>query len=58
MRRVSIVGILMGTGDQIAQNFVEKRHINDIDFIRSAKFLCIGSLMVVSALEPIHSFVR
>ncbi|XP_015119217.1 protein Mpv17 [Diachasma alloeum] len=35
-------GALMAVGDQIAQNFVEKRKFEDIDYIRTAKFYAIG----------------
>ncbi|XP_012264930.1 protein Mpv17 isoform X2 [Athalia rosae] len=38
-------GILMGTGDQIAQNFVEQRKFKDLDFNRSSQFVCIGSFL-------------
>ncbi|XP_063979543.1 protein Mpv17 [Diachasmimorpha longicaudata] len=35
-------GALMALGDQIAQNFVEKRKFQDVDYIRTAKFYAIG----------------
>ncbi|XP_001607629.1 protein Mpv17 isoform X1 [Nasonia vitripennis] len=35
-------GVLMGLGDQIAQNFIEKRPVKDLDFMRTAKFFTIG----------------
>ncbi|XP_012264931.1 protein Mpv17 isoform X3 [Athalia rosae] len=35
----------MGTGDQIAQNFVEQRKFKDLDFNRSSQFVCIGSFL-------------
>ncbi|XP_043287781.1 protein Mpv17 [Venturia canescens] len=35
-------GILMATGDQIAQNFIEKRQFNDLDFLRTSQFFAIG----------------
>ena len=35
-------GILMATGDQIAQNFIEKRKFGDVDFVRTSQFFAIG----------------
>lgn len=40
----------MGLGDQIAQHFVEKRSINNLDFIRTAQFVGIGCFIAVSNL--------
>lgn len=38
----------MGLGDQIAQNFIEKRSVKDLDFVRTAKFFSIGFVIAVS----------
>lgn len=35
-------GILMGLGDEIAQNFIEQRKFKDLDFKRTTQFACIG----------------
>ncbi|XP_076661687.1 mitochondrial inner membrane protein MPV17 isoform X2 [Halictus rubicundus] len=35
-------GILMGLGDQIAQNLIERKEIRDLDYKRTAQFACIG----------------
>lgn len=35
-------GVLMGVGDQIAQNFIEKRPLRDLDLVRTGQFACIG----------------
>lgn len=35
-------GILMGLGDQLAQNLIERRKFKDIDFIRTGHFAVIG----------------
>ncbi|XP_044578301.1 protein Mpv17 [Cotesia glomerata] len=35
-------GALMAVGDQMAQNLVENRSFNDLDFMRTAKFYAIG----------------
>ncbi|XP_076276211.1 mitochondrial inner membrane protein MPV17 [Lasioglossum baleicum] len=35
-------GILMGLGDEIAQNVIERRKFKDLDFKRTAQFACIG----------------
>ncbi|XP_057331291.1 protein Mpv17-like [Microplitis mediator] len=35
-------GALMAAGDQLAQNLVEKRNFNELDFVRTAKFYAIG----------------
>ncbi|XP_046838725.1 protein Mpv17 isoform X3 [Vespa crabro] len=35
-------GILMGLGDQLAQNFVERNKFKDLDFARTGHFISIG----------------
>ncbi|XP_076246429.1 mitochondrial inner membrane protein MPV17 [Calliopsis andreniformis] len=35
-------GTLMALGDQIAQNFVERRKVQELDFVRTAQFGSIG----------------
>ncbi|XP_076685739.1 mitochondrial inner membrane protein MPV17 [Andrena cerasifolii] len=35
-------GTLMAVGDQIAQNFVERKTVKELDFVRTAKFASIG----------------
>lgn len=39
-------GTLMAGGDQIAQHLIERRRYTDLDFVRTAKFGCIGFFMV------------
>lgn len=38
----------MATGDQLAQNLVEKRNFNELDFVRTAKFYAVGFFIGVS----------
>ena len=40
----------MAFGDQIAQNLVEKRSFNKLDFIRTAKFAGIGFFIAVKKI--------
>lgn len=35
-------GLLMGSGDLIAQKFIEKNDIKNIDWIRTSQFMGIG----------------
>ncbi|CAG5102686.1 Similar to mpv17: Protein Mpv17 (Danio rerio) [Cotesia congregata] len=44
-------GTLMGVGDQIAQNLVEKRKISELDFVRTAQFYAIGFFMAGPAVR-------
>ncbi|XP_046838716.1 protein sym-1 isoform X2 [Vespa crabro] len=37
-----VTGILMGLGDQLAQNFVERNKFKDLDFARTGHFISIG----------------
>ncbi|XP_014214540.1 protein Mpv17 [Copidosoma floridanum] len=39
-------GTLMGLGDQIAQNVIEKRPPHDLDLVRTGQFSCIGFFIV------------
>lgn len=41
-------GILMGSGDLIAQTVVERKKLQNINFERTAQFACVGFLIVVS----------
>ncbi|KAL1380476.1 hypothetical protein pipiens_014164 [Culex pipiens pipiens] len=50
-------GILMGTGDVIAQTLVEKRQFNQLDGMRAIRFFGIGFVIGVSAcLEHLQNF--
>ncbi|XP_046741577.1 protein Mpv17 [Diprion similis] len=51
-------GILMGTGDQIAQNFVERRKIEDLNFMRSAQFFCIGCCLAGPATKTWYGILE
>lgn len=55
-------GILMGTGDQIAQNFVEKRKFKDLDFKRTGQFaligLCITVIKLLMIISTLHTLSR
>lgn len=42
-------GILMATGDQIAQNLIEKRKFEDLDLVRTCQFFAIGFCVSVSS---------
>lgn len=35
-------GLLMAFGDQLAQNIVERRKVENLDFVRTSQFACIG----------------
>ncbi|XP_043685498.1 protein Mpv17 [Vespula pensylvanica] len=35
-------GILMGLGDQLSQNLIERRKFKDLDFVRTSHFASIG----------------
>lgn len=40
-------GILMALGDQIAQNFIERKKFKELDFLRTAQFGSIGFFITV-----------
>lgn len=40
----------MALGDQVAQNFVEKRNFKDLDFVRTSQFFGIGFCVGVSKI--------
>ncbi|XP_012278559.1 protein Mpv17 isoform X2 [Orussus abietinus] len=44
-------GILMATGDQIAQVFVERREYKDIDLVRTAQFGGLGFFLMGPAIR-------
>lgn len=41
-------GVLMGAGDFVAQYVIEGTPLNRVDYIRSAKFFCLGLFFVVT----------
>lgn len=41
-------GTLMGAGDFIAQACFEKTPLQQIDYVRTTKFFCLGLVVVVS----------
>lgn len=43
-------GILMGSGDLIAQTVVDRKKIQNVNFQRTAQFACVGLLLVVSSI--------
>lgn len=43
-------GLLMGSGDLIAQTVVDRKKIQNINFERTAQFACVGLLLVVSSI--------
>ena len=48
LSRSLILGILMGTGDVIAQFVVEKKSMQQYEFERTARFLVFGTFIGVS----------
>lgn len=44
-------GTLMGAGDFIAQACFEKTPLQQIDYVRTTKFFCLGLLVVVSDIS-------
>lgn len=44
--------ILMATGDQLAQNLVEQRKLENLDFKRTANFAVIGLFCV--SIDKLH----
>ncbi|GAB0097414.1 Mpv17-like protein [Sergentomyia squamirostris] len=44
-------GILMASGDLIAQTFVEKTNINKLDYLRTGQFFAIGAFMAGPGLR-------
>lgn len=43
-------GLLMGSGDLIAQTVVERKSLKNVNFERTAQFACVGLLLVVNFL--------
>lgn len=43
-------GILMGTGDLIAQTCIEKRKISHLHYHRTGEFFLLGTCLVVSTV--------
>lgn len=48
---MKLTGILMALGDQIAQNFIERKKFKELDFLRTAQFGSIGFFITVSQFD-------
>lgn len=44
-------GVLMGAGDFIAQAYVEKTPVKDVNYMRTFRFFALGLVYVVSILN-------
>lgn len=49
-------GLLMGTGDLIAQAYIEKTPLPEVNYVRSCKFFALGLIFVVSIFDLLSIF--